>query len=738
MKRGYVELTLRLLIFLGVTGSGKSLFQRLVLGLPVPEFSPSTALAEPSVRTMSICQVGVDANAGGDDVQWDMVGPRQMMDMVAETIKEGALVFDLPKNTISQIGSLLVKELQNTPATFTSQPSLISEQKENSSQKGDSNQVDEQVDKASTETTAPSTEVNTKPEATAGDSKVPSISEAILKVKKINSELIKKMSDSSASTIKKLMDVNFIYLLDSGGQPPFREMLPHFVQQASAIILMQKLNETLDFTPTIRYRGEGGKVDKGYTSQLTNEQILYQYIQAVQSYQCKVLVVGTHRDREGECKETRHMKNKQLLETLLPVVQDQVVMYHMGSEDQLMFPVDCTSRKQSDLETAKEFRKRIMSECEGRKEKIPLSWFILEQVLQSIAQEMKVTVLSFKECFKTATRILNMSEESCQAAIKYLSKLNIMFYCPEILPDIVFVSAQVILDKITELVCCSHALRTNERATDAKVVPSCMRGISFRNLGQINAKLLGKAFPSHYRDTLFTATHFMKLLKYLLIAGKLLPNLSVGKCENENYFMPSLLPDLPVGEIAKYRVTSPEHPLPEDLASEQQPAPLVIYYHKMWLPVGVMSSLVVYLRNVSKWELVVDKCCKPACLYHNCVQFQLPKGMPGSVVLIDSTKFLEIHVHSTLGLGNHLVCIRDEIVNGLNYVHKSLHYDSAEAKIGFLCSDSHHGDRHLAKEPHLATVTASADIWKCNEDHNKGGKLSVRQKFWKLEDIAKG
>ena len=61
---------------------------------------------------------------------------------------------------------------------------------------------------------------------------------------------------------QRLMDVDFIYLVDSGGQPPFREMLPHFVQ-ASAIVLMQKLNERLDFKPTIRYREEGGKVDKG-------------------------------------------------------------------------------------------------------------------------------------------------------------------------------------------------------------------------------------------------------------------------------------------------------------------------------------------------------------------------------------------------------------------------------------------------------------------------------------------
>ena len=87
------------------------------------------------------------------------------------------------------------------------------------------------------------------------------------------------------------MDVDFFYLLDSGGQPPFREMLPHFVQKADAIVLMVKLNETLDFKPTIRYRekkdkekeNEKEKEDIGYESELTNEEILHQYVQGVQS-----------------------------------------------------------------------------------------------------------------------------------------------------------------------------------------------------------------------------------------------------------------------------------------------------------------------------------------------------------------------------------------------------------------------------------------------------------------------
>jgi hypothetical protein len=50
----------------------------------------------------------------------------------------------------------------------------------------------------------------------------------------IDLELMHQLTKSSA--VQKLMDFDFIYLLDSGGQPPFREMLPHFVQQSSAIV----------------------------------------------------------------------------------------------------------------------------------------------------------------------------------------------------------------------------------------------------------------------------------------------------------------------------------------------------------------------------------------------------------------------------------------------------------------------------------------------------------------------
>ena len=601
MTGDYIESAFALLIFLGVTGSGKSLFKKLVLGQPVPEFSPSTPLAESAVRSMSMsmCRIAVE---GG--IKWIIVKPQDMMDMVANTIKEREHLKS-PVKQSSQVDTKKdnTEECDSHPLYSTTQSTSQPEQ-----EKQKSVQVETQSQEALHQ------------EVTHGARKLSAKFVDALKGIKIDAQLLQK---SKSSEVLKLMDVDFIYLLDSGGQPPFREMLPHFVHQASAIVIVQKLNERLDFKPTIRYREEGGKVDKGYRSPLTNEQILYQYVQGVQSLKSKVFIVGTHRDREGECEnETREMKSEHLVKAFRPVLGEQMELYKVGGPDQLIFPVDSVSREPDDEVVAEEFRKRVKDNCMGTK-KIPLPWFVLEQLLQLLAQKMEVAALSIEECCEAAEKTLFMSRNVCEAGVRYLGKLNIIFYSPHILPGVVFSNAQVILDKITELVHCNHALRTGDEGT-TQAVPSCMESsekLEFRDFAQVTFDLLQKAFPSHYREDLFTPSDFLKLLKGLLIAGRL---------ENGKHFIPSLLPDLPVEKITTHRVTSSEHP-----------APLVIYYPEKWLPVGVMPSLVVYLQNIGRWT-PMEEHGKPTCLYHNCIQFKLPGGEPGNVALIDSTKFLEI------------------------------------------------------------------------------------------------
>ena len=695
MEKGYVKSALPLVLFVGVTGSGKTLFKRLLLGQSVPEFSLSTPLTEPAVRTTG-------------NEEWKVVGPKEMMDMVADAVKgKVSLLWE----ESSHMAFTSPQEHSEQPKT--SPTSLLKQAKH------DSDTVVHVTPQTKTKHgSIPKSVTNVQPQESVPQQNTThrykkTIDDALREIH-IDLSLLERMKYPPKHIIGKLMDVDFLYLLDSGGQPPFREMLPHFVQKAAAIVLMLKLSERLDFKPTIRYREKKEDEDIGYESELTNEQILHQYIQAVQSHNSRVFVVGTHMDRESECQsETREMKNEKLLKSLQPILLGQMELYG----NQLIFPVDCTSRGPHSERIAHEFRTRVIENCMGERVQIPLSFFMLDQLLKLLSKYMEFKVLSTEECYQAAREKLHINRSVYEVALNYLSELNIIFYCPDILSKVVFPDPKDVLNMLTELVRCSHALRTNNEDV-ASTLPHCMQsggGLLFRDFAQVNAQLLEKAFPSHYRKGIFNAANFLELLEGLLIAARL---------DDGNHFIPSLLPDLSKEKVSEHRVTSLDHP-----------APLVIHYPNMWLPVGVMPSLVVYLRNGHKWEISM-KGSEPSCLYHNCIKFTLPGGRPGSVVLIDSTKFLEIHVKSKI---NSKLChtIREDIMAGLEEAHKSFHYDPPEAEIGFLCS----GVCGNTDKPHLATLDDERSKWTCSEDDSEGSDLIPREYVWleeSLKDAKKG
>ena len=333
MTRGSIKAALAILIFVGMTGSGKSLFQKLVLGLPVPEFSPSTPLAKSSVRSMSICQVAVEdgdeqVEWKNEEVKWKIVTPADMWNIVAEK----AAAFKLEKAKQDQQKQVTKTQVRTKGDEQSTQKQ--SQEKVNSSQsKKDAVPVGDQEKANRSKQTNPDASTGriiAKPdELVESENTLHMKCIKALKTLDFDGDLLRQMKAASGN----VMEVNFIYMLDSGGQPPFRELLPHVVQQASGIVLLQKLNERLDFRPTIKYREEGVK-DEGYLSPLTNEQILYQYFQAVQSHKSTVFVIGTHRDLEYECEEeSRTDKNKRLLEAFQPVLGSQIALYETGDPD---------------------------------------------------------------------------------------------------------------------------------------------------------------------------------------------------------------------------------------------------------------------------------------------------------------------------------------------------------------------------------------------------------------------
>ena len=136
-------------------------------------------------------------------------------------------------------------------------------------------------------------------------------------------ELLRRMQ-AVPKSCEDLKNRDLFNMRDSGGQPMFHEVLPLFVQNTTFGVLTVKLNETLDSHPLVEYYSSGEPVGEPFKSPFTHLQTICHCMRVLQSTcdqdTCpKVVFVGTHKDREQECKkENRQEKNRKLRNIIPP------------------------------------------------------------------------------------------------------------------------------------------------------------------------------------------------------------------------------------------------------------------------------------------------------------------------------------------------------------------------------------------------------------------------------------
>ena len=524
---------------------------------------------------------------------------------------------------------------------------------------------------------------------------------------------VRQISTSSGSQHlsdedKKLV---YMYLIDSGGQMEFLEVLPAFVQHTSICLFVTKLSEELRDRPIIGYFEDGYPVGNPMKCPFTNIQMLLHCVQTIQS-QCtqegsdtnkasrKAVVVGTHRDLENKCSESRKRKNEILKDVLAPF--EEILLYHGQELKELIFPINAKFPDKQDCEVAEHLTKEIWNAVSNTRN-TPISWFKLEQYIQKLASCYDKKMLHKKECLKVA-QYFHITIKGLDEALDHLSSLGIIHYYRNLLPDVVFVDPQFLLHKISELVKYHYKLRF---APDPHA--ATQGGLKkFITEGCITLKLL-EQFPDQYTD-FFTPADFLKLMKDRLIAAHLI--------SNDEYFMPCLLRTMESQEIDHYRETS----------SAPGVAPLAIHFSCKLVPHGVFCSLVAFLQsseNSSPWSLFPhpENITEPQCLTRNCIKFNSPKGAPGSLTLIDAFSHFEVHVNTRRDVCVHLCpSIWQTLAEGIQKAAKTLKYQLVP-KQAFLC-------KHKNTQPHFALPADAFDYWKCELHPDISGPLKEEHKLW--------
>ena len=704
-KNGYVTAQSMVIVLVGIAGSGKSSFKRLILNLPPEKDRISTPLAEATIRNLSISRAVI---GDSDAVNWEVVDSNQLLEMVAGAIKKVGAATTLTQDQTTSTSPIMASESNAADGESTYHQESSESHATGTTAAASKGTIDCEDTAAGEGATA--SEGTTADEGTAVDEDTEFDSE--------DDRLLPLIRESKGS--ERLFGVHWVYIIDTGGQPQFLQLLPAFIKNISSCVCFVRLDQCLNDKLLVKFFDKSGQqCGRSYPSEHTNLQLIESCVRTIHS-RCSLqsevspnfFVIGTHLDEYEKLShpETIKEKNEVLRTHLNSLLEESLTFYRASDTGELIFPVNCKNPEDRDKAVAAEFRKCVFNGCVEPVSKLPLAWFILEERIRQYAVKKGVVYVDRDICFKLAKK-LHLKYETFQVALNHLLKLNI-FRSYSSLPNLIFCDTQVVLLKLTELVQYSFQLRENT------IYGVTNRDIEFKNEGIISASFLSR-FPRFFSET-FTPECFMRILRELL---------AIADLHNGKYFMPCLLKELSEKEFHNHRRSS------KALSS------LLLYLDGGCLPNGLFTSLIASLKNDHQWALS-KKNHKAACLYQNCIQLKIPGDLPGVVTLIASFSFIEIHLNCRIESEVDKACQRvfSDVKNGLQASWNTLYPGDVSFKLAFFCSScailvsdapgTSSQDCPSVVQTHYATVNDGGRFETCSRDDNCVAKLDDSKLRW--------
>ena len=606
MRFGHIDVSIIKILIVGAGGVGKSCLLRFLCDLPVPDTYSSTTLINAAQR-VKCKRIRTSEDDSSDEIVWELVGPEQLKSVLADAI--------------------ISRATRTSPSQVVVSPSNIG------------------FLQKSTQT-----------------SSLESISEVV--------GLLKYKAE-------KLFSVTWIYLVDSSGHPQFHELLTAFVRNATLGIFVFNLSEQLDDKPEIKYYKNGQPCGESYKFPLSHKEIFQHCVQTISSL-CPIdqslpstasiemaeptvtselikpgiLVVGTHREEEGKCKESRGEKEEKLREILQPY--DAGIIKNNGK---YIFPVNTISRSDSDKVVCDKIRRGIVKAVKPFCKTLPLQYYALELELELQAKKERRDVISFEHCFKKIGPSLSFSRKTFLAAISYLDQLNLILYFESQAPDLIFTNPNALLDKVGEIVEKSYIWRGKVPSIDYQWVSS--ESVLLVKRGIVTLEML-KSFESSYVEGLFDHITLTRILTHLFV---LLP------ISKDKYFMPALLD------------------VNEDLTSPTKDYFAVSFPGNA--PMGLFSSSVVCLLSKYKWEEMNT----PGYLFRNSLTFKVDIAQ---VILLDKRTHFEVHIRKKV-LPKLRARIRNNVINAVNEVKEARHLYNLEYSMKCFCCPCSSSPPHLAE-----------------------------------------
>ena len=522
-------------------------------------------------------------------------------------------------------------------------------------------------------------------------------------------QLIKSLMEDNTVTLAATSDQEWIYFIDSGGQPQFQEVLQAFIPKTSVILLVFKLIEKLSDTPLMVYQKSGIDYNLGPYA-LSNQEILIRLARTIHSSSessMQVALLGTYYDEYVKADPpSETMEEKELrLQEIFSFCKNNVIFRDSECQN-VIFPLNGLQAVEGKFEdpVVCKLRSSITSTPYVIQVDVPLRWHAFELAIQAEARRNNTQVLSLQKCIEIAED-LDFPPDDVETALSFLSDYNLIVYYPSLLPNVVFTTPQVLLDKVTELTERVYLL-SNPGKSPNQICPTRGEYKIMRDLGIISTQIL-KDFPKHYVPDLFTEEDLIKIFEHLYIFARL---------ENGTFFMPSLLP--PFTPVELDQLLNPSTP------------PLLYHFEDSCAPAGLFCALIVCLSSQPiSWKVRHD--IKPLMgTKSNAVCFHIP-GLRLVITLADSFNQFEVHYRCAEGYEKYLPKITEVVSEGLEEVVHNRQFSIKLPKKAFFCRSCN--DTPTTRR-HIATPVLEEKELVCSIDPINGCKMNDIESKW-LESL---
>ena len=534
------------------------------------------------------------------------------------------------------------------------------------------------------------------------------------------------------SSIEHLHNMSMIYLVDTGGQPEFHELLPVILRGSALYFIFFSLAYSLYQKVHVRYRlpeGDTRSSDITYDSFHSSIEMIHQLLSSFYSIHNRevekgpdsssssleegkshsaAVLLATYADHlDGKDKQARLEEiNQQLQQWLKNCEFDETFLtYSTSSTSQLVFtPVDNMYGNEQEISEFESFVAPIIREFP--EVKLPRSFALFHLILQHKFESPGVC--SIEEAIELGSGC-GIRRPDVITVLGYLHKhLGTILFYEEVteLREIVIVNPNFLFQCLTEIIMESFAGKRSHTTGSARV----------RKTGEISNKVIEgfKGILEGVGQSVLTPYHVICLLKHFKLLQKM---------EREGevvFFMPCLLKANQEIIGSSYQAVS-STPIPS----------LLVHFKGGYIPVGMFSALIVTLTTSHGWELDEEQ------RYRNSIQFILEHFV---LKLVVHPSFLEIRVEEVSGdMGKiHEACVaaQEEIWSCLKQLSSELPHLEKQFNLGYLCSGSKDSTIRLhvsiRKSAHKMLCTRSP---RCHGLKDIDNDYQIWHKEWKVPHI---